>query len=842
MSITPHNPANFTPSLGSYNELKPFRYWCQKVLPLVYDDSLSYYEVLCKVVDYLNKTMEDVGTLHDDVVALHTAYEQLQSYVNNYFSTLDVQEEINNKLDTMASDGTLDALLLPYFEEYEREINATVTTQNNKITVLEGRMDTFASLTEGSTTGDAELQDIRVGYNGTTYTTAGNAVRAQVSDLHDEVDDINDAIYDTKNHVVSTSVLRHNTNCRLLDDGTLLTGSNNDAYVSDFISIDGYYISNILCAFNSSESAQVPICFYSSNTEESFIGYSRQYDELVVQTWASVTTPPTIPDGTHYIRIAGRNSIVSGSPALTLSEDVLITDEKLDKDVFDNFYDLYGKLSNSKNIVGMENDVYYPCYVKKGDKITMSTNDGEAVVANYPLWFYDKDKNQLGYYNFISGQTERTVTLNFTEDVYYIKWGATPVLPTTQKFQVEYGDTKTSYVDYVGNAKKNYEELQKLTVNNIFTRCKEQILNIRNASGLNRGEYGKHDFNLLITTDLHNDVKRMKNAYNLASGDNLIDGIVNLGDTWGAQPNISPGSTSLADYIPIINSVSDKPALTVLGNHDQRVYENTDVTTEQVTDAFLRETNNGSIYEDGGYGYYDFEEYKIRLIILNSYDMPDTKDGDDYIYYGSEVMYRQDQMDWLCATLKSVPANYSVIIALHYAEPATLDTDVIDPHFGFVGGSYGVNTVFGSKGRMSDTIVSDIVDAYINRTTLTKNYTYSMNGSAPGSVTINENFSSSNGTFICYISGHTHCHAIGHIANHTDQVVYFADASRATINDSSWTTVSDMFSRDTETQNQDSLVCLSVNTDNKLLRFVKIGAHIDVFGDDYNIVKYTYDD
>lgn len=41
-----------------YN-LTPFKFWCQKVLPLVYDDSLSYYEVLAKVVDYMNKVMEN---------------------------------------------------------------------------------------------------------------------------------------------------------------------------------------------------------------------------------------------------------------------------------------------------------------------------------------------------------------------------------------------------------------------------------------------------------------------------------------------------------------------------------------------------------------------------------------------------------------------------------------------------------------------------------------------------------------------------------------------------------------------------------------------------------------
>ena len=77
MGITPKNPADFDPTMGTYNDLRPFRFWCQKVLPLVYDDSLSYYEVLCKLVDYLNKTMEDVGVLHDDVDALNTAYQQL---------------------------------------------------------------------------------------------------------------------------------------------------------------------------------------------------------------------------------------------------------------------------------------------------------------------------------------------------------------------------------------------------------------------------------------------------------------------------------------------------------------------------------------------------------------------------------------------------------------------------------------------------------------------------------------------------------------------------------------------------------------------------------------------
>ena len=47
-----------------------FRVWCQKVLPLVYDDSLSYYEVLCKLLGYLEHVMQDLDTMSTELAAL----------------------------------------------------------------------------------------------------------------------------------------------------------------------------------------------------------------------------------------------------------------------------------------------------------------------------------------------------------------------------------------------------------------------------------------------------------------------------------------------------------------------------------------------------------------------------------------------------------------------------------------------------------------------------------------------------------------------------------------------------------------------------------------------------
>ena len=111
MSITPLPDANFTPELAGYSGQGMFRFWCQKVLPITYDDSLSYYELLCKVVDVLNKVIGDMDAVEQNTQALVNAYNELQGYVNNYFDNLDVQTEINNKLDEMAESGELEEIV-----------------------------------------------------------------------------------------------------------------------------------------------------------------------------------------------------------------------------------------------------------------------------------------------------------------------------------------------------------------------------------------------------------------------------------------------------------------------------------------------------------------------------------------------------------------------------------------------------------------------------------------------------------------------------------------------------------------------------------------------------------
>lgn len=65
--------------------------WCQKVLPLVYDESLSYYELLCKVLKKLNDLIENNNLLPQYILDLIKEYvngEEFQKIMADLLSNL----------------------------------------------------------------------------------------------------------------------------------------------------------------------------------------------------------------------------------------------------------------------------------------------------------------------------------------------------------------------------------------------------------------------------------------------------------------------------------------------------------------------------------------------------------------------------------------------------------------------------------------------------------------------------------------------------------------------------------------------------------------------------------
>lgn len=115
--------------------LRHFRFWCQSVLPLVYDDSLSYYEVLCKVVNYINNLIDSDKEIIKDIDGLKADIAVIQEWIDKFD-----EEKIVNFLDRYIKfiffGLTDDGYFVAYIPDTWNEITFS-TSQYDDFTTLE---------------------------------------------------------------------------------------------------------------------------------------------------------------------------------------------------------------------------------------------------------------------------------------------------------------------------------------------------------------------------------------------------------------------------------------------------------------------------------------------------------------------------------------------------------------------------------------------------------------------------------------------------------------------------------------------------------------------------------
>lgn len=208
-------------------------------------------------------------------------FEELTAYIDNGIKThIDVKQIGTNKANILTLTSELSTL----------RTNVAASTDNisKQIAAQTSRIDQFTSLPSGSTSGNAELIDIRVDYNGETHSSAGESIRSQTNYILDEVRDIYAKTDNLVNrHKLVTGFLKDT-------DGSVLSGSTDfDKYLTtDFIAV----------APGASYDIRVPIAnnlnrvvfFNTPDSVNSHINLGSGVTEKTV----------TIPEGATFIRMS----------------------------------------------------------------------------------------------------------------------------------------------------------------------------------------------------------------------------------------------------------------------------------------------------------------------------------------------------------------------------------------------------------------------------------------------------------------------------------------------------------------------------------------------------------
>lgn len=149
------------------NFMEKFRFWCQKVLPLVYDDSLSYYELLCKVVKYLNTLADNLNNTNTQITELAKQFNELKNYVDNYFGELDITGEIDSKIQELQNSGYFESLVnIDKFNDFTSSVDNSISGIKNDFETYKKQVDNIIdSIQLGSPSGSfSNIQELTSAY------------------------------------------------------------------------------------------------------------------------------------------------------------------------------------------------------------------------------------------------------------------------------------------------------------------------------------------------------------------------------------------------------------------------------------------------------------------------------------------------------------------------------------------------------------------------------------------------------------------------------------------------------------------------------------------------------
>lgn len=109
------------------------------MIPSSYKQSLTYEEQIMAIGNYLEEIVfPAINNNAEALVELQNLFIELKNYVENYFDNLDIQQEVDNKIEELLQSGQLDEIITSYLELNGILAFNTVNDLKNATNIING--------------------------------------------------------------------------------------------------------------------------------------------------------------------------------------------------------------------------------------------------------------------------------------------------------------------------------------------------------------------------------------------------------------------------------------------------------------------------------------------------------------------------------------------------------------------------------------------------------------------------------------------------------------------------------------------------------------------------------
>lgn len=743
------NPANFSPIVPDFPDIGHYQPIYGKFDLTTYVQGASDYEIMAFLVQCYNATLKgysEVTQLSKDTV---TAYNQLQAWVNTWFDKLDVQQEINNKLQAMYEAGTLanaiaqSNTISPAVAQYLNSEDgiknlSDVTAKKIEEMAASGALGTVINNTgtvQSTTTNWLTQNVIPTGSTvmvDKSLSIEGSAADAkQTGNIRKEIADKLPVGVDIKNYL--------NTS-KMFADGYM------DVSTGNVISYSGWSYSDFLPT-----KAGGTLCTVNYDTADNSwkilcATYAVFYDVNKVYISGTIADKGAafdVPSNAAYMRVSMSNYFLTLNTMIIVEKSYFDTMKSVDDNVqYGNYIPTIYDVDGKDFMV-----IHLPYCLSEGSKLYFKFDN---------IYYY-KD----GLYN------EYKYVFQTLKDRFPNNWQGYPTSKVKDCMFLNTGEalvfnTRTSILDivkipyFLNNKGENIVILGFDNRSDVFGSLAQQYKNS------NDNEYERQRFDSISSDTLTKLYNQVNVVYNTLTDDKFcfawlsdnhmygtvgedetdmtdlaigytdksinFDAIFNTGDSIQEREGVS-GLNALRK---VVDRIDAKKLVYCEGNHDRNVIAPMLTKLEFYNSVYRHSTNEvvwGS--KDNAYFYRDYTKYKIRVVVLNIYEHL----YDDNVYNQSMVGYSNDQLNWLANTALQVNSDWNVIILTHDS-PVQLKNSSFDGH-------------------NNSTQLVEILESFKTGTSTSITYTDSKHKGL-FSVNVTTNFRNT-GNIIAVLSGHAHC-------------------------------------------------------------------------------------